>query len=411
MCTWAASSVVSHFNRAGSDVFGALLDCSKAFDMVEWVTLFKDLIKRKVSSVFLRVLLFIYSEQTCDVQWNGKMSFKFGVRNGVRQGAVSSPILFGLYVDKLIHLLRNSKLGCCIGSSYYGIMVYADDIILLCPSRMGLQAMMDICQKFAVNNNLKFSTHHDPVKSKTKCIHFSRKKLDLAKIQLNGNDLPWVDSAKHVGNVLERDNSFSKDIRMKRGSFIGRVHSIFQEFHFANPIVKMKMISLYASSFYGSSLWNLFGGQCDRVYAAWNNSVRDAFAIPRASHRYLVEEVGEHLHPMVMLASRFLKFHQSLQKCSKPVVRYLCQLSSMNQRTAYCQNLTKVVDHAMKDISAVSCNELKKTMKYCPVPDEEEWRVALVKDMLELRWNTVEISVIEDQVDDLDAAIENLCVM
>ena len=148
MCTWAASSVVSHFNRAGSDVFGALLDCSKAFDMVEWVTLFKDLIKRKVSSVFLRVLLFIYSEQTCDVQWNGKMSFKFGVRNGVRQGAVSSPILFGLYVDKLIHLLRNSKLGCCIGSSYYGIMVYADDIVLLCPSRIGLQAMMDICQVF-----------------------------------------------------------------------------------------------------------------------------------------------------------------------------------------------------------------------------------------------------------------------
>ena len=81
---------------------------------------------------------------TCDVQWNGKMSFKFGVRNGVRQDAVSSPILFGLYVDKLIHLLRTSKLGCSIGSSYFGIMVYADDIVLLCPSIMGLQAMMDV---------------------------------------------------------------------------------------------------------------------------------------------------------------------------------------------------------------------------------------------------------------------------
>ena len=146
--------------------------------------------KRKVSFVFLRVLLFIYSEQTCDVQWNGKMSFKFGVRNGVRQGPVSSPILFGLYVDKLIHLLRTSKLGCSIGSSYYGIMVYADDIVLLCPSRMGLQAMMDICQRFAVSNNPRFSTHDDPVKSKTKCIHFSSKKIDLAKIQLNGNSLP-----------------------------------------------------------------------------------------------------------------------------------------------------------------------------------------------------------------------------
>ena len=53
MCTWAVSSVVSHFKRAGNDVFGALLDCSKAFDMVEWVTLFEELIKRKVSTVFL----------------------------------------------------------------------------------------------------------------------------------------------------------------------------------------------------------------------------------------------------------------------------------------------------------------------------------------------------------------------
>ena len=64
----AAANVISHFNRAGNDVFGALLDCSKAFDMVEFVTLFKELIKRKVSFVFLRVLLFIHSEQSCDVQ-------------------------------------------------------------------------------------------------------------------------------------------------------------------------------------------------------------------------------------------------------------------------------------------------------------------------------------------------------
>ena len=340
MCTWAASSVIGHFNRAGSDVYGALLDCSKAFDMVEWVTLFRDLMKRKVCFVFLRVLLFIYSEQSCDVQWNGKTSFKFGVKNGVRQGAVSSPILFGLYVDKLILLLRASKLGCSIGRSYLGIMVYADDIILLCPSRMGLQAMMNICQKFAQSNNLNFSTHVDPAKSKTKCIHFSKKNIDLAKIKLNDNALPWVESANHVGNVLERDNSFNKDLRMKRGSFIGRIHSIAQEFYFTNPVVKMKMISIYSSSFYGSSLWDFFGGHCDKLYTAWNNAIRDAFNIPRASHRYIIEEISEHLHPMVMLSSRFLKYHQTLKKCTKPVVRYLCELSSMNMRTSYCQNLS-----------------------------------------------------------------------
>ena len=52
--------------------------------------------------------------------------------------------------------------------------------------------------------------------------------------------------------TLERDNSFTMNIRKKRGCFIGRVHSILQEVHLANPLVKMEMINMYASSFYGS---------------------------------------------------------------------------------------------------------------------------------------------------------------
>ena len=68
MCSWAVANVIDHFKRAGNDVFGALLDCSKAFDMVEWLILFKELMRRKVSFVFLRVLLFIYGEQKCNVQ-------------------------------------------------------------------------------------------------------------------------------------------------------------------------------------------------------------------------------------------------------------------------------------------------------------------------------------------------------
>ena len=137
--------------------------------------------------------------KSCNLGWSGRFSFSFSVKNGVRQGAVSSPILFGIYIDKLIKLLRNSGLGCTIGSFYYGVQVYADDIILLCPSRLGLQAMIKICEKFAAENNLKFSTNVDPVKSKTKCIHFSKQNIELAKITLNGDQLPWVDSANMLG--------------------------------------------------------------------------------------------------------------------------------------------------------------------------------------------------------------------
>ena len=67
--------------------------------------------------------------------------------------------------------------------------------------------------RFTGENNPKFSTHVDPKKSKTKCIHFSKQKPELAMIELNGVLLPWVDSALYVGN----SNSFSKDLTLKRG--------------------------------------------------------------------------------------------------------------------------------------------------------------------------------------------------
>ena len=83
MCTWAVSAVIEHYNNQGREVFGCAADISKAFDMCSWILLFKELKRKGVSPVILRVLLFIYVNQTCDVLWNAKHSERFGVTNGV----------------------------------------------------------------------------------------------------------------------------------------------------------------------------------------------------------------------------------------------------------------------------------------------------------------------------------------
>ena len=36
MCSWTATAVIEHFTRNGTAVFGAAMDMSKAFDLVEW---------------------------------------------------------------------------------------------------------------------------------------------------------------------------------------------------------------------------------------------------------------------------------------------------------------------------------------------------------------------------------------
>ena len=330
MCSWGITSVIDYYNRQGSVVYGCAMDLSKAFDMVEWIKLFKVLVERNVSPIFLRTLLWIYSSQSCDVRWNGSSSSKFSVSNGVRQGAVSSPIFFSLYINDLFTILRNSGLGCRLYNIYFGCFGYADDLFLLSASRSGLQSMVDICDRFATDRNLKFSTNVDPSKSKTKCIVFAKKQKErqnVAPVLLNGDPLPWVEEVKHLGNLLECDNSMKRDITVKRAKFIGKLNSLSQEFHHVSPKVFMKILNIYSVSFHGSGLWDIMSSKCEGLYKAWNVAVRLAFQVPRNTHRYLIEEISGCLHPKVMLASRYVKFVEQLKSSNKMGIRVLANLA------------------------------------------------------------------------------------
>ena len=268
VCSWAVTSVVDYFNTTGTTVYGAAMDMSKAFDMVEWCELFRTLLDKDVECVFLRLMLFIYTHQKCSVKWCGESSASFSVSNGVRQGAVSSAVLFAVYIDGLLKILEESRFGCYIQGVFFGAFIFADDIFLLSASRTGLQALVDISHEFVSLKNLAFGTNPIASKSKTKCIIFSKKAKDhigVKNITLDGSMLPWVKTVLHLGCTLDSSNSMKNDILIKRGRFIGKFNSLLQELHFASEEVLLTLINTHATSFYGSPLWDLYSADCKKT--------------------------------------------------------------------------------------------------------------------------------------------------
>ena len=85
--------------------------------------------------MILRLLMYMYTNQSLQVKWGTKVSHKFGVQNGVKQGGVLSPILFAVYMDGLFKRLQECGYGCRIGRHYVGGMGYADDLELLAPTQ------------------------------------------------------------------------------------------------------------------------------------------------------------------------------------------------------------------------------------------------------------------------------------
>ena len=95
-----------------------MLDASKAFDRVNYCKLYATLLKRNISPIVLRLLLFMYTHQSLRVKWGSTLSKQFSVMNGVKQCGVLSPILFAVYTDGLFERLKNTGVGCHMGSRF-----------------------------------------------------------------------------------------------------------------------------------------------------------------------------------------------------------------------------------------------------------------------------------------------------
>ena len=216
MCSWAVIETVNYYLRNDSDVFGCSQDKSKAFDLCQFSILFRKMMKT-ISLIFLRIIIFSYLNQFCNINFNNKISSSFTIANEVGHGKILAGFAYCFYCRGLFEILENSGFGCTIDGVYAGIYGYSDDDLLLSPTLSGLQAMITITENYCLSHGLRFSTDPDPRKSKTKCISWMRVPRPLPKLVLCGHQLPWVGRILHLGNTLT-DNAqiINEDMKLKK---------------------------------------------------------------------------------------------------------------------------------------------------------------------------------------------------
>ena len=211
--------------------------------------------------------------------------------------------------------------------------------------------------------------------------------------------LPWVDSWPHLGNNLFNDDfkfpmncSFSKDCRRKRSKFIGKFHELWQEFGFSDPYFVLQVIDIYATSFYGSCLWDFGNSDANKLFNSWNMVIRTTFNLPRNSHRYFVEKISNHEHIMATLFKRYHGFINSILSSKKKCLSFLGNVIVNDAGSLTAQNINLIENKiGLNNILSLSASLISDKFIYNEVPDGEEWRIPFVAELIQLRSGNLEV--------------------
>ena len=112
--------------------------------------------------------------------------------------------------------LRKLGVGAHVEGVFMGVVCYADDVLLIAPTRKAMEHMLKVVEDFAAESNVQFSTDPNPTKSKSKCIQMVGRSRGLVKpvrLQLCGRDLPWVSTAEHLGHTLHESGTLSSGMQ------------------------------------------------------------------------------------------------------------------------------------------------------------------------------------------------------
>ena len=145
-------TLVQKYLLNSTKLYVAFVDFKKAFDSVNRNRLWESLRKNGVNGKLYLALRGMYDSVLACVREKSIYSEYFNCPRGVKQGCLLSPQMFSFFINELaVELSKKGRHGIQIipGAVEIFLMLFADDIILLSDTILGLQAQLNALKEEA----------------------------------------------------------------------------------------------------------------------------------------------------------------------------------------------------------------------------------------------------------------------
>ena len=284
------------------DLFHNFIDFRKAFDRVWHDGLWWVLRSFNVEEGLVRIMEALYENAESAVLLNNEIGEFFRTTVGVRQGCLLSPVLFNLFLEKIMrNTLQDHHTSISVGGRRICNLRFADDIDLLGGSNAELQALTDKLTESAGSYGMEVSTE------KSKVMVNSTNDVQ-AVISMNGEQLEEVDSFTYLGATLTKDGSSRAEILRRIAiatSAMARLARLWKSDTISFP-VKHKLYKALVVSIllYGCESWTLLADTERRIQAFEMRCLRKLLRITyleRKTNEYVRDKIKSLVGPQEAL--------------------------------------------------------------------------------------------------------------
>jgi hypothetical protein len=191
-------------------LFVCFVDFRKAYDSVRRDLLMKCLVDMGLHGSMLSTIMHMYWHAPMVTKVGQHLGKSFDTTRGVKQGDPLSPLLFGVFIDRVESWLesRVPGSGAQLGQQLVKLLLYADDLALLASTAAELQSLLDALHEFCVAYDMEVNV------AKTEIVVFGRKQFDkLENLQSRwkfaGQPIPVSSEFKYLGVVFHSTRGVS----------------------------------------------------------------------------------------------------------------------------------------------------------------------------------------------------------
>ncbi|CAG9311391.1 unnamed protein product [Blepharisma stoltei] len=143
-------TIINHIMTMGVSTWCAFLDIRKAFDSVPRRLLLETLLRKGVQGKTINMISSMIQDERSSIIINGRPQEWIIIQKGVRQGGCVSPLAFNFIPNELAIRIKQTNLRVQIDQeTNVGLLLYADDIVLLSETRSKLQDLCNIVSEWA----------------------------------------------------------------------------------------------------------------------------------------------------------------------------------------------------------------------------------------------------------------------